>query len=152
MLENESGKRLPGICNGEHWQVLRELLQEAPLWDPFRQAIEAHVNAAVATHGNGGPGHQVTIDSTAAGPSIFGTIAADWETNYRRWLADLHQSKLNVPDQVEARQVEGMAIWYVLAELRPDERWLAPPYQKLPRIYKLLGVPRKASCSPVTGS
>jgi len=145
MLENEFGKRLSGICNGAHWGVFTELLRESALWDPLRQAVAAHVDAAVATHGTGGPGHDVTIDSTAAGPSIFGHLAAQWEAAYLRWLADLHRRQPTVPGNVEARQVEGMAIWHVLAELRADERWLAPPYKKPPRVYKLLEVLHKAS-------
>ena len=145
MLENEFGKRLAGIRNAPHWQVFTELFQEATLWDPLRQAVEAHVNAAVATQGTGGATHQVTIDSTDAGPSVFGKMAADWGANYLRWLADLHRRKPNVPDDVVARQVEGMAIWYILAELRPDERWLAEPYKKPPRVYKMLEILRKAS-------
>ncbi len=145
MLENEIGKRLAGICNAAHWRVFVELLREPSLWDPLRAAVQALVNAAVATHGTGGPGHEVTIDSTAAGPSIFGHMATDWEANYKRWLADLHCRQPDVPDDVEARQVEGMGIWYALAELRPEERWLAPPYKKPPRVYKLLEILRRAT-------
>jgi hypothetical protein len=146
MLENEFEKRLAGICNAAHWRVFVELLREPSLWDPLRAAVEALVNAAVATNnGTGGPGHEVTIDSTAAGPSIFSHMAADWEANYNRWQADLHHRRPDVPGDVEVRQVEGMGIWYTLAELRPEERWLAPPFRKPPRVYKLLEVLRPAT-------
>jgi hypothetical protein len=142
MLENEYGTRLSGFGNGRHWRVFRALLNEVPLWNPLRAEVQALVNASVATHG---PGHQATIDSTAAGPSVFGHLATDWEATYERWLADLHRRDPEVPFDVEARQVEGMAIWHVLAELRPDERWLAPAYRQPPRIYRLLEILRRAT-------
>jgi len=140
MLENEFGKRLSGFGNGTHWLLFKEVLREQALWDPLRAAVHSHVTTAVATYGTGGPGHQITIDSTAAGPSVFGQLAADWEANYQRWQADLRRRKPEIDKAVEPRQVEGMAFWHVLAELRPDERWLAPPYKKPPRVYKLLEV------------
>jgi hypothetical protein len=38
-----------------------------------------------------------------------------------------------------------MAIWHALADLRPDERWLAPPYNTHPRVYKLLEIVRRVT-------
>jgi hypothetical protein len=145
MLENEHGKRLPGFCNGNHWIVFKELVNEPALWDPLRAAVLAHVGAAVATYGTGGPGHVVTIDSTAAGPSVFGHMGAAWEAAYLPWQADLRRRKPGILKDVEPKQVEGMAVWHVLADLRPDERWQAPPFNIYPRVYKLLEVVRRAT-------
>jgi len=151
MLENLLGNGLSGFGKGNHWLVFKELLHEPSLWDPLRTAVHALVDSTVATYGTGAPGHEVTIDSTAAGPSVFGQLGADWEANYLRWQADLRRRKPEILKDVEPKHVEGMAIWHALAELRPDERWLALPSNtkkkrplasKPTRVYKLLEVLR----------
>jgi hypothetical protein len=122
MLVDAQGKQLTSIRNPDRWRLFEALLTNEALATPLRAAVDGCISNAVAGRQ---PGKDVIIDSTAAGPDVFGRLGSQWLADYEQWLAT-KASQNPVYQQINAERMYGMMLWYVLAEIRKD-CWLAPP-------------------------
>jgi hypothetical protein len=131
MLLDGQGNRLEPIRKADRWRLFEALLNNGALANPLRTAVDGYVSDAVAAKQ---AGRDVVIDSTAAGPHVFGRLGTQWLSDYKHWLAS-KCSESPGHQEIRAEGMYGMMLWYMLAD-RP-ERWLAPP-QGGKKAYKLL--------------
>jgi hypothetical protein len=131
MLVDAQGNRLDAIRKAAHWRLFEALQQNAMLFAPLRDAVNACVSAIVSDCPQG---KEPAVDSTAVGPLVFSRLGARWPSEYGQWHALTCSQNLQ-HEGVNAERMYGMMLWYVLAAERP-ERWLAPP-QGEKRVYRL---------------
>jgi hypothetical protein len=132
MLVDAQGKPIGPIPKAEHWRLFEALLQDDSLAAPLRDAVNGYIDSEVAAALHG---QEVGIDSTAAGPQVFGRLGSQWLTDYKRWHAGMCAQNPEYKS-ITSERMYGMMLWYVLAADRP-ERWEVPP-QGEKRVYKLL--------------
>jgi hypothetical protein len=132
ILLDGQGNRLAPIRKADRWRLFEALLNNVPLATPLRTAVDGYISDTVAGKQ---AGRDVVIDSTAAGPHVFGRLGTQWLSDYKQWLGS-KCSESPAYQEIRAEGMYGMMLWYILAADRP-ERWLAPP-QGGKRVYTLL--------------
>jgi hypothetical protein len=136
MLVDAQGNPVGPIPKAERWRLFEALLTDDALATPIRGAVNSYIDSEVAAHL---PGQELRIDSTAAGPHVFGRLAPQWLNDYARWHSGMCDQHPDHPEfrTISSERMYGMMLWYVLASDRP-ERWEVPP-QGERRAYRLLG-------------
>ncbi len=145
MFVDAQGNRIEAIRKAPRWRLFEAMLEDRTLSDPLRAAVNSHIDAAIADHL---PHHELVLDSTAAGPQVFGRLGRSWQPEYDRWHAAMCARNPEY-QSITSQRMYGMMLWYVLAADR-RERWEAPPQARgQNRVYKLLA-PDEANTPPMS--